>query len=118
VETLRQLLLVLHIVGIASLLGGFLTQMKGMSGGDVRVNPAMVHGALTMLVTGLGLVAVIRSGLDLEVNNTKIGVKLAILVVITLLVWANRARERVAVPVFGAIGALTLANIFIAVMWT
>ena len=46
----------LHIIGIASLLGGFLTQMKAMSAGTARFVPAMLHGALTMLVTGVALV--------------------------------------------------------------
>lgn len=46
----------LHIIGIAALLGGFLTQMKAMSAGTARFTPAMLHGALTMLVTGVLLV--------------------------------------------------------------
>ena len=46
----------LHIIGIASLLGGFLTQMKAMGAGTARFVPAMLHGALTMLVTGIVLV--------------------------------------------------------------
>ncbi|NUU24678.1 MAG: hypothetical protein HOV68_24730 [Streptomycetaceae bacterium] len=113
----RQLLLVLHIVGIGSLLGGVLTQLKGIRSGDVRVNPAMVHGALTMLVTGVALVGV-RQADDLDVDNTKIGVKLAILILILLMVWTQRAKERLDVKIFGAIGLLTVANIAIAVMWT
>jgi hypothetical protein len=118
VDVLRQILLVLHIVGIGSLLGGFLTQMSGFKTGDVRIVPAMTHGALTMLVTGAALVGVVQSGLDRDVDNAKIGTKMAILLVILLLVWGNRTRERVSVAVFGAIGALTVANIAIAVMWT
>ncbi|WTW97018.1 hypothetical protein OG216_28295 [Streptomycetaceae bacterium NBC_01309] len=116
-DVVRQLLLVLHIIGIGSLLGGFLTQMKGMKTGDVRINPAMTHGALTMLVTGIALVGV-RQADDLDVDNTKISVKLAILIGILLMVWTNRAKERVDVQIFGAIGLLTVANIAIAVMWT
>lgn len=116
-DVVRQLLLVLHIIGIGSLLGGFLTQMKGMKTGDVRVSPAMTHGALTMLVTGIALVGV-RQADDLDVDNTKISVKLAILIGILLMVWTNRAKERIDTTVFGAIGLLTVANITIAVMWT
>ncbi|MCF2530054.1 hypothetical protein [Yinghuangia soli] len=117
-DVVRQLLLVLHIVGIGSLLGGFLTQVKGFKTGDVRIVPAMTHGALTMLVTGVALVGVRQGALDLPVDNTKIGVKLAILVGILLMVWTNRAKDRVDVRIFGAIGLLTVANIAIAVMWT
>ncbi|OPC84961.1 hypothetical protein B4N89_10860 [Embleya scabrispora] len=117
-DVLRQILLVLHIVGIAALLGGFLTQMSALRTGDVRIVPAMTHGALTMLVTGLALVGVVRSGLDRDVDTAKIGTKLGILLVVLLLVWGNRLAERVSSRVLGAIGLLTVANIAIAVMWT
>ncbi|MFI1378983.1 hypothetical protein [Embleya sp. NPDC020886] len=117
-DVLRQILLILHIVGIASLLGGFLTQMSALRTGDGRIVPAMTHGALTMLVTGLALVGVVQAGLDKDVDNAKIGTKLVILLAILLLVWGNRAADRVSSKVLGAIGLLTVANIAIAVMWT
>lgn len=107
----------LHIIGIASLLGGFLTQMKGMSAGTARFVPAMLHGALTMLVTGVVLVGLSHAQ-DYSVNNIKIGVKLAILVVILGLVYVKRDEEKVAEPYFGAVGLLTMVNIFIAMLWT
>ncbi|GAU64919.1 hypothetical protein SSP35_01_02550 [Streptomyces sp. NBRC 110611] len=107
----------LHIIGIASLLGGFLTQMKAMGAGTARFVPAMLHGALTMLVTGIALVG-LHQAQDHTVNNVKIGVKMAILVVILALVYVKRDEEKVAKPLFGAVGALTVANIFIALLWT
>lgn len=106
----------LHIVGIAALLGGFLTQLKVMGRGEARIVPSMLHGALTMLVTGLALVGLNQAD-DHEVNNVKIGVKLAVLVVILALTYVKRDDEKVSAPLFGAIGLLTLANIFIAVLW-
>jgi hypothetical protein len=119
VDVVRQILLVLHIIGIGALLGGFLTQMKGFKTGDVRISPAITHGALTMLVTGIALVGVRQSSaLDLPVDKAKIGTKLAILIVILLMAWTNRMKERVDVRRFGAIGLLSIANIAIAVMWT
>ncbi|MGW7055964.1 hypothetical protein [Streptomyces sp. NPDC054887] len=107
----------LHIIGIAALLGGFLTQMKAMSAGAARFTPAMLHGALTMLVTGVALVGLNQAD-DQTVNNLKIGVKLAILVVILGLVYVKRDEEKVEKALFGAVGGLTVANIFIAVLWT
>ncbi len=107
----------LHIIGIASLLGGFLTQMKAMSAGTARFVPAMLHGALTMLVTGIVLVG-LNQAQDHSLNNIKLGIKMAVLVVILALVYVKRDEESVAKPVFGAVGALTVANIFIAVLWT
>jgi hypothetical protein len=107
----------LHIIGIASLLGGFLTQMKAMSAGGARFVPAMLHGALTMLVTGIVLVGLNQAD-DHPVNTLKIGIKLAVLVVILALVYVKRDEEKVDKPLFGAVGLLTVANIFIAVLWT
>ncbi|MEU8785473.1 hypothetical protein [Streptomyces sp. NPDC048637] len=107
----------LHIIGIASLLGGFLTQMKAMSAGTARFVPAMLHGALTMLVTGIVLVG-LNQAQDHPVNTIKIGIKMAVLVVILALVYVKRDEETVDKPLFGAVGGLTVANIFIAVLWT
>ncbi|MFD0271199.1 hypothetical protein ACFVGY_32215 [Streptomyces sp. NPDC127106] len=107
----------LHIIGIASLLGGFLTQMKAMSAGTARFVPAMLHGALTMLVTGVLLVG-FREMDGGSVNHIKIGVKLAVLFVVLALVYVKRDEEQVDKAVFGAVGGLTVVNIFIATLWT
>lgn len=115
-DVLIHLFVGLHIVGIAALLGGFLTQMKAMGQGTARFVPAMLHGALTMLVTGVALVG-LNEVQDHYVNNIKIGVKLALLVVILALVYVKRDEERVDKGLFGLVGLLTTANIFIAVLW-
>ncbi len=116
-----HLLVVLHFVGLASLLGGFLVQMKSA---DRVVNPAMLHGALTQLVTGVALVGLMyplhnsnpfEFGLP---DNAKIAVKLVILLAILVIILANRKKQRVSTGVWASIGVLTLANIVIAVFWT
>ncbi|MEU1079143.1 hypothetical protein ABZ368_02665 [Streptomyces sp. NPDC005908] len=116
-DVLIHLFVGLHIIGIASLLGGFLTQMKAMGAGTARFVPAMLHGALTMLVTGVVLVG-LNQAQDHSVDNIKIGVKLAVLIVILGLVYVKRDEEKVDKGVFGLVGLLTVANIFIAVLWT
>ncbi|MET2715504.1 hypothetical protein [Streptomyces harbinensis] len=115
-DVLIHIFVALHIIGIAALLGGFLTQMKAMGAGEARIVPGMVHGAATMLVTGLVLVGLNQAD-DNEVNNTKIAVKLALLLVLSVLAYLNRDEEKVSTPVFATIGALTTANIFIATLW-
>ncbi|MNC97319.1 hypothetical protein D3C83_149410 [compost metagenome] len=77
----------------------------------------MLHGAATMLVTGVILVGLNQAD-DQDVNNIKIGVKLGLLVVILGLVYVKRDDEKVEKPLFGLVGLLTVANIFIAVLWT
>jgi hypothetical protein len=120
-ELTRNTLVVLHIVGLASLFGGFLTQMKAMAQKAAKVVPAMVHGAWTALITGILLVGVaewrIALGAGFDVDHTKIAVKSIIAAVVVTLIMLNRKRDSVATPVFGAIGALTLTNIVLAVFW-
>lgn len=120
-ELTRNTLVVLHIVGLASLFGGFLTQMKAMAQKAAKVVPAMVHGAWTALITGLALVGVaewrIAMGAAFEVDHMKIGVKSILAAVIVALVMIYRKKESVATPIFGAIGLLALTNIVLAVFW-
>ncbi|MFB7516907.1 hypothetical protein [Streptomyces sp. NPDC056144] len=115
-DALINVFVALHIIGIASLLGGFLTQMKAMGAGTARFTPAMLHGALVMLITGVALVGLNQAD-DQTVNNLKVGIKLAILVVILGLVYVKRDEEKVDKGLFAAVGALTTANIFIATLW-
>lgn len=110
-----NLVLILHFVGLASLLGGFIVQMSSAEKG---VNPAMLHGALTQLVTGIAMVGIAESGsVDEELNMTKVSVKLLIVLVITVLAFIGRRRQPPQVALWGIIGALTLANVVIAVLW-
>ena len=92
-EIIRIILVILHFVGLASLLGGFLVQVRAVAAGQGKVVPAMVHGALTMLVTGLLLVGTIQMGDIYDVNNVKIAVKLAVAIVITVLVFVFRKKD-------------------------
>ncbi|KUJ66980.1 hypothetical protein ACZ90_31670 [Streptomyces albus subsp. albus] len=107
----------LHIIGIGALLGGFLTQMTAARAGQARMSPGMLHGALTMLVTGAALVGLNQADGN-SLDNIKIAVKMALLIVILGLVYVKRDEEQVPSGVLGTVGVLTCANIFIAVLWT
>ncbi len=116
-DVLIHLFVGLHIIGIASLLGGFLTQMKAMGQGAAGSVPAMLHGALTARSRASHSSASTRPTAT-QVNTIKIGVKLALLMVILGLVYVKRDDEKVDKGLFGLVGLLTTANIFIAVLWT
>lgn len=113
-EIVKDLVVVLHFVGLASLLGGFLVQMSARV---KQVNPAMLHGALTQLVTGIVLVGLAEVLNPERVNHLKLGVKGAVLLVIVGLILRFRGRDQVPVGVWGAIGGLTLVEILVAVLW-
>lgn len=87
-ESLRLLLLFVHFLGMASLIGGFLIQIRGP---ERRIIPAIVYGALIELVTGPLLIGTDHV-LDKAVNGPKMGVKLLVLVVITVLALIYRKR--------------------------
>jgi hypothetical protein len=113
VDLLRDVLLFIHLIGFASLFGGAFVQIRD----EVKVvNSAMLHGALIQVVSGLLLVGVIESE-DEPIDHTKVGVKLAVALVIAVLCWVNRRKEAVPNGLFWGVALLTLVNAGIAVFW-
>jgi len=112
-DILREIVLVIHFIGLASLFGGFFVQMTAR---EKVINNAMFHGILVQLVTGILLVG-LREMQELDVNQTKVAVKLVITAVIAVLIVINRKKPTVSLPVWGLIGGLTVVNIAIAVIW-
>ncbi|NLE97877.1 MAG: hypothetical protein GX596_07805 [Propionibacterium sp.] len=110
-EFLRLLLLLLHLVGFAALFGGAFVQLKGPKR---VINPAMWHGALTMLVSGLLLVGALEMG-GADVNHMKIGIKLVVMIAVFVMVLLQRKKEAVSPGMFFAIFGLTFVNAAIAV---
>ncbi len=112
-EFLRHLLLVVHMLGFAALLGGLLVQARTP---EKSVNALMRDGAGTAFVAGLLLVGVIEAD-DGTLNNTKVAVKAVIGLVILVLVMANLRKERIATGLWALLLGLTIANICVAVFW-
>lgn len=112
-EILRLVLLYAHLIGFALLLGGAATQYLA---GPLRINRAMVWGALLQLVTGIALSAPLR-GDDPEPAPAKLVVKLVLALLIAVMVWVPRHRAQVARGHFLAIIGLTLLNAGVAVFW-
>jgi uncharacterized membrane protein len=113
-EFLYNLFLVLHFIGLAMLLGGWFVQM---SSADKGVNRTMLEGALAQLITGVVLVGMLSGGAmeGEKPNNSVVGIKLLILVVITVLAFIGRKRQPPQVAIWAVIGVLTIVNILIAV---
>ena len=115
-EILRNVLLVLHIVGFAGIVGGVLMQMPKVKEGTAKINGAIMHSSWLMLATGLALVGMLYTR-DLEPNNAKIGAKTLVLVVIVVLALVNKRKPSVGAGVLGAIAGLSVLNVILAVMW-
>lgn len=116
-EVLRSVIVLVHIVGFAVTFGAWVAECAARR---FRFTRVMDYGLLLSLVTGLALAAPWPAGIDL--NYPKIGVKLAILVVLGGVLGMGSARQRrsgepVARPLFVAAGVLSLAAAGIAVIW-
>jgi hypothetical protein len=113
-----NLVLVLHFLGLASLLGGWLVQMRAR--GERYVSPAMLHGVLTLLVSGVVLVGLAEGvdSLERDIDNAKIAVKLGVALVVAVLCWVNRRRQVVPDGLYFVIGALAVTNVVVAVFWS
>jgi hypothetical protein len=113
-ETLRLILLIIHIIGFAALIGGLLAQVGTA---EKKVNGAMRDGVGTAFLAGLLLVGVLEGG-DEDVNNAKIAVKAAIGLVLLILVMANTRKERIPNGLWAGLLVLAVAEVCIAVAWS
>lgn len=115
---LHQILVLVHLIGFASLFGGALVQARSS---QPEVNLAMVHGAWTQLVSGVLLVGQREAGLDPTVDGdldlVKVGVKLMITLAVVVLVAKNRKFATIPRGLWVLIGAMTLVNAGVAVLW-
>lgn len=112
----RNIALILHFIGMATLLGGLLADRT-------RILAGALHGAWLALLAGLVLVGV-RYPLNEQnpdewsaIDNGKIAVKLLVLVVIVVLGYANKKKSTVSMAVWGSMVLLTITNIAVAVLW-
>lgn len=113
-ETLRLVLLLIHVLGFAALLGGLLVQLGT---GEKSVNNAMRDGSGTAFLAGLLLVGVLEAG-DTAVDHGKVAVKFAIGLVVLVLVMANLRKPRIPDGLFYGLLALTVANVAVALFWS
>lgn len=112
-ETLRLVLLFVHVLGWAALLGGLLVQLREHSH---AVNPLMRDGIGTAFVTGLLQVGVLEAlG---SPDHAKIGVKFAVGLVVLVLVMANARKPSIPRGLYLGLLVLTVANVAVAVFWS
>ncbi|MGV0715868.1 Fe-S protein [Mycolicibacterium sp. XJ662] len=116
-ELLRNVVVLLHIVGFAVTFGAWVAEAAARR---FRIARPMDYGLLLSLITGLALAAPWPAGIEL--NYPKIGVKLVLLVILGGLLGMGSARQKrtgeaVPRPVFVAVGVLSFAAAAVAVLW-
>ncbi len=115
-ELTRNILLILHLAGMAGILISLLASRTKLSAG-------VTHSALLALVAGIALVGV-RYGLNSQdpmkwstPDNAKITVKLVFVIAIIVLGYKFKKSEVLPRKIWPTIAALTVTNILIAYFW-
>lgn len=118
-ETLRHIVVFIHLIGFATLFGSWAVQAFG---GKRQFTSLMNTGMAIAAVGGLILAAPWGLPEGVEMNYAKIGTKLVILLIIGALLGIGLSKQRknqnVAPALFWLVGVLTLVNAGIAVLWT
>lgn len=116
-DVLQKIILVLHLLGMAAIVGGWLAA-RGHGG----MSEVVVWGARAQLVTGLILVG-IAEGMKAEgvaLNYTKIGIKLLVAVIVVAFAEIGRARARrdeSSSTALDAAGVGGVLNVLVAALW-
>jgi hypothetical protein len=117
VSLVYNVLVFLHLIGMAMLVGGFFSQLRAQ---PRLVTQWMRDGALTQVLTGLVLAGMAGSsvGTDDTFSPAAIGTKLVVAIVVAALcLFGMRQPEDKQQTYWLAAGALALANVAVAVFW-
>jgi peptidoglycan/LPS O-acetylase OafA/YrhL len=115
-DFLRLVLVFLHILGAAAIVGGWLAAFE-----TPTVTQWQWIGALTQLVTGLLLVGLAEMGDGDGPNHFKVAVKLiiALVVVVAAFIGRRKVKNNQDVPkgLAHAVGGMAFINVAVAVFW-
>jgi hypothetical protein len=108
-----QVLVLVHLIGFAALLGGVLAQSRDV---EPEINVPMLYGAVIELVSGVALWVLAGSGPE-PVNVAQLIVKTLVTVFVTVVVVLNRKYASSPRGLAVLIGGLTVLNAALAVFW-
>jgi hypothetical protein len=113
--TINTTLYVLHVLSVVAILVLLLLQWNKE---PRKLNSGILHSGLTALIAGLAMVGMFSTvHPDEDLNHTKIGVKLLILIAILFIGYRNVKKPVLAKNTWLALIGLTVANILIASLW-
>lgn len=114
-DILYNIMVFLHIVGAAMIVGIWIGNMK-----KPTVHPRQFDGAATQLVTGIIMMGLIPA-MDLDANYPKLIIKLVIALAVGVLAFIGmrkyKADQPIAPGMAHAVGGLALLNVAIATLW-
>lgn len=116
-DVLQKIILVLHLLGMAAIVGGWPAARKGRTMSEV-----VVWGARAQIVTGLILVGLAEATKDegSALNYTKIGIKLLVAVIVVAFAEIGRARakrDESSSTALDAAGIGGVLNVLVAALW-
>jgi len=82
-----------------------------------KLNPGVVHAALTALVVALVMVGLWDQVHEEEINHTKIGIKTLVVLAILTLGYKNLKKEVLKNSIWATLLGLTTVNILLAYLW-
>jgi hypothetical protein len=114
---LFSILVFLHIVGAAMIVGYWIATLK-----EPTVHPRQRDGAFLQLLTGIAMMGLVTvPELNMHADYFKLGIKFAIGVAVAVLavMGARKAKkgEPVSTGIAHGVGGLALVNIAIATIW-
>ena len=122
-DLIRLIVLIIHFIGLAAIIGPFILQRTRKEGFQFG---AMLTGSIVQIVSGAALIG-LRKGEGLAVSDAKMAVKLGIAVIVLALVLIGMIRQRrlrargagdgSVRPLLLSAGVAAIVNVVVAVLW-
>jgi uncharacterized membrane protein len=107
--------MVMYVIHLLSVLGILVLLLLQWNKNPRKLNPGVLHAGLTALIAGVVMVGLHDSVKpDEELNHTKVGIKLLVLIVILALGYKNVKKPELSKNVWLTMTGLTVLNIVIA----
>jgi len=110
-----NIMVFLHIVGAAMIVGIWIGNMK-----KPTVHPRQFDGAALQIITGIVMMGLIPA-LHMDANYFKLGIKFAIALAVGVLAFMGRRKYKKDEPISSglahSVGGLALLNVAIATLW-
>ena len=107
--------MVMYVIHLLSVLGILVLLLLQWNKNPRKLNPGVLHAGLTALIAGVVMVGLHNSVKpDEELNHTKVGIKLLVLIVILALGYKNVKKPELPKNVWLTMTGLTVLNIVIA----